>query len=47
MIVAYSPNVNYVIFGDELTINDGTNVTVTYRAKATGTHRAWTTITRS
>ncbi len=39
--VACSPSVNCVINGDQLTFSDGTEVTVTYRAKATDTHTAW------
>ncbi len=41
--VACSPSVNCVINGDQLTISDGTRVTVTYTAKATDTHTAWST----
>ena len=43
LTVACSPSANCVINGDQLTINEGTHVTVTYRAKATSTHRAWAT----
>ncbi len=39
--VACSPSVNCVINGDQLTFSEGTQVTVTYSAKATATHRAW------
>ena len=46
-IVAYSPNVNCVIFGDQLTIVEGTHVMVTYSAKATNTHGAWATTIRN
>jgi cytoskeletal protein RodZ len=47
LTVACSPSVNCVINGDQLTMTEGTQVTVTYRAKATSTHTAWTTIIRS
>jgi len=47
LTVACSPSANCVINGDQLTINEGTHVTVTYRAKATNTYRAWTTTIRS
>jgi hypothetical protein len=40
LTVACSPSVNCVINGDQLTITEGTQVTVTYRAKATSTHTA-------
>ncbi len=41
LTVACSPSVNCVINGDQLTFSEGTQVTVTYSAKATATHRAW------
>ncbi len=41
--VACSPSVNCVINGDQLTFSEGTRVTVTYSAKATSTHKAWST----
>jgi hypothetical protein len=47
LTVACSPSANCVINGDQLAITEGTHVTVTYRAKATSTHTAWTTIIRS
>jgi len=47
LTVACSPSANCVINGDQLTINEGTHVTVTYRAKATSTHTAWATTIRS
>jgi len=47
LTVACSPSVNCAINGDQLTINEGTHVTVTYRAKATSTHTAWATTIRS
>jgi hypothetical protein len=47
LTVACSPSANCVINGDQLAITEGTQVTVTYRAKATSTHTAWTTIIRS
>jgi len=47
LTVACSPSANCVINGDQLTINEGTHVTVTYRAKATNTHTAWATTIRS
>ena len=47
LTVACSPSANCVINGDQLTMTEGTHVTVTYRAKATSTHTAWTTIIRS
>jgi hypothetical protein len=46
LTVACSPSANCVINGDQLAITEGTHVTVTYRAKATNTHRAWTTTIR-
>ncbi len=39
--VACSPSVNCVINGDQLTFSEGTQVTVTYSAKATDTYKAW------
>jgi len=47
LTVACSPSANCVINGDQLTINEGTNVTVTYRAKAASTHTAWAKTIRS
>jgi hypothetical protein len=47
LTVAFSPSANCVINGDQLTINEGTHVTVAYRPKATSTHRAWATTIRS
>jgi len=47
LTVACSPSANCVINGDQLTINEGTHVTVTYRANATSTHTAWATTIRS
>jgi len=47
LTVACSPSANCVINGDQLTMTEGTHVTVTYRAKATGTHTAWATTIRS
>ena len=47
LTVACSPSVNCAINGDQLTITEGTHVTVTYRAKATSTHTAWATTIRS
>jgi len=47
LTVACSPSANCIINGDQLTINEGTHVTVTYRAKATSTHTAWATTIRS
>ncbi len=41
--VACSPSASCVINGDQLTFSEGTQVTVTYRAKATDTHTAWST----
>ncbi len=41
LTVACSPSVNCVINGDQLTFSEGTQVTVTYSAKATDTHKAW------
>ncbi len=41
--VACSPSVNCVINGDQLTFSEATRVTVTYSAKATSTHKAWST----
>jgi len=47
LTVACSPSANCVINGDQLTMTEGTHVTVTYRAKATSTHTAWATTIRS
>ena len=47
LTVACSPSANCVINGDQLTMTEGTHVTVTYRAKATNTHTAWATTIRS
>jgi len=47
LTVAFSPSANCVINGDQLTINEGTHVTVAYWPKATSTHRAWATTIRS
>jgi cytoskeletal protein RodZ len=47
LTVAFSPSANCVINGDQLTINEGTHVTVAYRPKATSTHRAWATTIHS
>ncbi len=41
--VACSPSVNCVMNGDQLTFGEGTQVTVTYSAKASKTHTAWST----
>jgi len=47
LTVACSPSANCFINGDQLTMTEGTHVTVTYRAKATNTHAAWATTIRS
>jgi len=47
LTVACSPSANCIINGDQLTINEGTNVTVTYSAKATSTHTVWAKTIRS
>ncbi len=47
LTVACSPSVNCVINGDQLTFSEGTRVTVTYSAKATDTHTAWSTTIRN
>ncbi len=39
--VACSPSTGCVINGDQLTFSEGTQVTVTYSAKATDTYKAW------
>ncbi len=39
--VACSPSTGCVINGDQLTFGEGTQVTVTYSAKASKTHTAW------
>ncbi len=41
LTVACSPSVNCVMNGDQLTFGEGTQVTVTYSAKASKTHTAW------
>ncbi len=43
LTVACSPSTGCVINGDQLTFGEGTQVTVTYSAKATDTYKAWST----
>ncbi len=45
--VACSPSTGCLINGDQLTFSDGARVTVTYSAKATDTHKAWSKTIRN